>query len=140
MSPSEFAVIAAIFVLILILGLRFLSLYAGHSATGTAAAQRSDNGHDRLAEAEADAEALRPRAVKEADAARRAADAEIESLRRAAHTEVAAARASAEAARARAETAAEDLIADARRTGERESQARLSALTTREEQLTARAE
>jgi ribonuclease Y len=139
-SSIEFAAIAAVFVLILILGLRFLSLYAGRSAAGEAAVQRPAHGHDRVAEAEAEAEAVRQRAIKEADATRRAAEAEIESLRRAAQTEVAAARASADAARSRAETVAEDLIADARRAAERESQARLAALATREEELTARAE
>jgi ribonuclease Y len=136
----EFVAIAAIFVLILILGLRFLSLYAGRSAAGAANVQRPLNGHDRVAEAEVEAEAVRQRALKEADAGRRAAEAEIESLRRAAQTEVTAARASADAARARAQTAADDLIADARRTAERESEFRLTALTTREEELTARTE
>jgi ribonuclease Y len=135
---GEFAAIAAIFVLILILGLRFLSLYAGRSAAGDASGQRGTN-TDRVAEAEAEAEAIRQRAVKEAEAARRAADAEIESLRRAAQTEVAAARASGDAARARAETAAADLIADARRTADRESELRLAALAAREEELAARA-
>ena len=140
MSSTEFAAIAAVFVLILILGLRFLSLYAGRSAASEASVQRPAHGHDRVAEAETEAEAVRQRAIKEADAARRAAEAEIESLRRAAQTEVAAARASADAVRSRAETVAEDLIADARRAAERESQARLTALATREEELTARAE
>jgi ribonuclease Y len=139
-SSTEFAAIAAVFVLILILGLRFLSLYAGRSAASEASVQRPAHGHDRVAEAETEAEAVRQRAIKEADAARRAAEAEIESLRRAAQTEVAAARASADAVRSRAETVAEDLIADARRAAERESQARLTALATREEELTARAE
>jgi ribonuclease Y len=137
---GEYAAIAAIFVLILVLGLRFLSLYAGHSATGDAGAQRTGSTPDRIAEAEAEAEALRQRSMKEAAAARRAADEEIESLRRAAQTEVAAARASGDAARARAETAAADLIADATRTAERESQHRLAALTAREEELAARTE
>ncbi|MEO7261184.1 MAG: ribonuclease Y [Jatrophihabitantaceae bacterium] len=137
---TEFAAIAAIFVLILILGLRFLSLYAGRSAAGDPSAARAAIAPDRLAEAEAEADALRQRAVKDADAARRAADAEIESLRRAAQTEVAAARASADAAGTRAETAAADLLADARRTAERESQVLLSALATHEEELTTRAE
>lgn len=133
----EFVAIAAIFVLILILGLRFLSLYAGRSAAG-GVTQRPVDGHDRVAEAEIEAEAVRQRGMKEADAARRAAEVEIESLRRAVQTEVAAARASAEAAKVRADKAAEDLLADARRTAERESESRLAALATREEQLTAR--
>jgi ribonuclease Y len=138
---SEFAAIAAIFVLILILGLRFLSLYAGRSGAGESTAkQAAMNGPDRVAEAEAEAESIRQRAVKDADAARRAADAEIESLRRAAQTEVAAARASGDAAKARAETAAADLIADARRTAERESQLQLAALARREEELATRAQ
>ncbi|WP_408655851.1 ribonuclease Y [Jatrophihabitans sp.] len=98
------------------------------------------NGPDRVAEAEAEAESIRQRAMKDADAARRAADAEIESLRRAAQTEVAAARASGDAAKARAETAAADLIADARRTAERESQLQLTALATREQELATRAQ
>ena len=138
MSLSQFVAIAAIFLLILILGLRFLSLYAGRSAAGAAAVQRTAHGHDR--EAETEAEAVRQRAIKDADAVRRAADAEIDSLRRAAQTEVAAARASADAARARAETTAEDLITDARRAAERESASRLAALETREEELVARTE
>ena len=140
MSLSEYVAFAAIFLLILVLGLRFLSLYAGHSTAGGGTAPQTADGSYRLAEAEAEADALRQRAVKEADAARRAAEAEIESLRRAAQTEVAAARASADAARARAETAAEDLLADARRTAERESQSRLATLQAREEELAARSE
>ena len=140
MSLVQFVAVAAVFVLILVLGLRFLSLYAGHSAARGVTPRSAANGPDRVAEAEAEAEAVRQRALKEADAARRAAEAEIESLRRAAHTELAAARANAEAARARAETVAEDLVADARRAAERESASRLATLATREEELTARAE
>ena len=140
MSLGEFVAIAAVFVLILVLGLRFLSLYAGHSAARGANAPSTAKGPDRVAEAEAEAEAVRQRAFKDADAARRAAEAEIESLRRAAQTELAAARASSEAARARAEAVAEDLIDDARRAMERESASRLASLATREEELTARAE
>ena len=140
MSLSEYVAFAAIFLLILGLGLRFLSLYAGHSAPGGATAQQTADSSHRLAEAETEADAIRQRAIKEADAARRAAEAEIESLRRAAQTEVTAARASADAARARAETAAEDLIADARRIAERESQSRLATLAAREEDLAARTE
>ncbi len=131
--------IAAIFVLILVLGLRFLSLYAGRSTAGLASAQRGTAALDQLAEAETEADAVRQRALKEAAAARRAADAEIESLRRAAQTEAAATRASGDAARARAETAAADLIADARRTAERETQLRLTTLQAREDELAARA-
>jgi ribonuclease Y len=136
---GELAAIAAVFVLVLILGLRFLSLYSSRSASGAAAGTETATAPDRIAEAMAEAEAVRQRAIKEASAARRAADAEIESLRRAAETEVAAARASGDAARARAQTEAADLIADARRTAERESQGRLSALSAREEDLAARA-
>ena len=140
MSLGEFVAIAAVFVLILVLGLRFLSLYAGHSAARGANAPAATQGPDRVAEAEAEAEAVRQRAIKEADAARRAAEAEIEALRRAAQTELAPARASPEAAGARAEAVAEDLIDDARRAMERESASRLASLATREEELTARAE
>jgi ribonucrease Y len=137
---GEFVAIAAIFALILILGLRFLSLYAGRSTVGAAHVQRQANDHDRVAEAETEAEVVRQRALKDADATRRAAEAEVESLRRAAQTEITAARASAEAVRARAETTAADLVVDARRAAERESEARLATLATREEQLTARTE
>jgi ribonucrease Y len=134
----EFTAIAAIFLLILVLGLRFLSLYAGQrSPHGTVAVQAA-NTADRVAEAQAEAEAIRARALKDADAARRAADAELESLRRAAQTEVAAACASGEAARARAEKAAADLLADARREAEREAQARLAELRARDDGLQAR--
>ncbi len=135
----QFAAIAAVFVLILILGLRFLSLYARRSAPEATIARSGVQVADRLADAEAEAEALRQRALKEADAVRRSTDAELESLRRAAQTEVEAARASGEAARARAETAAADLLADARRGAERESQAQLSALEAREAEQAARA-
>ena len=137
-SLGEFIAIAAIFVLILVLGLRFLSLYAGRSAAGTAPSQRTTTASNQLAEAETEADAVRQRALKEAAAARRAADAEIESLRRAAQTEAAATRASGDASRARAETAAADLIADAQRTAERESQARLAALQARDDELATR--
>jgi len=142
-----FVAIAAVFVLILILGLRFLSLYAQHSQTAYPSSVATDGEPveryatvDRVAQAQAEAAAVRQRALKEAEAARRSADAEIESLRRAAQTEVAAARASGDAARARAETAAADLIADARRSVDRETDARLSALRVREEELAARTE
>jgi ribonuclease Y len=135
---GEFLAIAAIFVLILVLGLRFLSLYAGRSTAGLAPNQRGTAAPDQLAEAETEADAVRQRALKEAAAARRAADAEIESLRRAAETEAAATRASGDAARARAETTAADLIADARRTAERETQLRLTTLQAREDELAAR--
>ncbi len=135
---GELTALAAVFVLVLVLGLRFLSLYAGRPVTASGTPQRSTPNPDRIAEAEAEAEALRQRAIREAAAARRAADAEIESLRRAAETEVAAARASSDAGRARAQTEAAELIADAKRAAERESQSRLAALTAREEQLSTR--
>jgi len=137
---GELTALAAVFVLVLVLGLRFLSLYAGRATASAAVPQHTTPAPDRIAEAEAEAEAVRQRALKEAAAARRAADAEIESLRRAAETEMAAARASGDAARARAQTEAADLIADAKRTAERESQSRLSVLAAREEELSARAE
>jgi ribonuclease Y len=137
-SLGELIAIAAIFVLILVLGLRFLSLYAGRSTAGIATTPRTGAAPDQLADAEAEADTVRQRAMKEAAAARRAADAEIESLRRAAQTEASATRASADAARARAETAAADLIADAQRTAEREAQVRSSALAAREDELEAR--
>ena len=47
MSMGEFVAIAAVFVLILILGLRFLSLYAGRSAAGAGQLQRPAQGPDR---------------------------------------------------------------------------------------------
>jgi len=139
-NVGELIAIAAIFVLILVLGLRFLSLYAGRQAAGIAPTQRTATASNQLADAETEADAVRQRALKEAAAARRAADTEIESLRRAAQTEAAATRASGDAARARAETAAADLIADAQRTVERETALRLSALQAREDELAARTE
>ena len=135
---GELTALAAVFVLVLVLGLRFLSLYAGRSTAGVE--RQAASRPDRIAEAEAEAEAVRQRAIKEAAAVRRAADTEIEALRRAAETENAATRANADAVRARAQTEAADLVADAKRTAERESQSRLSALTAREEDLSVRAE
>jgi ribonuclease Y len=135
-------VIIAVFALILILGLRFLSLYARRPLAegGVAPHATGSSARKAEAEAEAEAEALRQRARKDAEAARSSARTEIESLRRAAQTEADSARASGEAIRARAETAATDLIADARRTAERESHSRTSAIEARERELAARSQ
>ena len=133
----NFAAIVAVFVLLLILGLKFLSLYNRRQVPGTA------SGADpvvALRSAETEAESVRQRAQRDAEAARRAADTEIESLRRAAQVEAEAARTSADAARARAETLAADLITDARRTIERDSADRAVQLERAELELTARAQ
>ncbi|HTZ45851.1 MAG TPA: ribonuclease Y [Jatrophihabitans sp.] len=127
----NFAAIVAVFVLLLVLGQRFLSISNGRNAA-------SDT--DRSAAAEAEAESVRQRAEREAESARRAATLEIESLRRAAQADADAARTSAEAARARAEAAATDLLEQARRTVTRETADRVADLARAEAGLAARSE
>ncbi|MDQ2836519.1 MAG: ribonuclease Y [Actinomycetota bacterium] len=138
----QLTAIVAVFVLVLILGLKFLAVYSHRSGAPEAAGQQFDGVTTgaRLAEAEAEAEAIRQRAQRAAEAARQAADTEIESLRRAALTEAQAARAGAEAAKDRADAVAADLIADARRTVEREAQARITQLDKVEAELDNRTE
>ena len=134
----NFAAIVAVFFLLLVLGLKFISVYNQRQAPVD---QRpAGNAGQTLREAEAEAESVRQRAHRDAEAARRAADTEIESLRRAAQTEADAARSSADATRARAEAVAADLITDARRTVERDTASRTAQLEQAELDLTARIE
>jgi ribonuclease Y len=132
----NFAAIVAVFVLLLVLGLRFISVY--NPRQGKAEVRPSGDPRQTLSDAEAEAEAVRQRVQRDVEAARRAADTEIESLRRAAQAEADAARTSADAARARAEAAAADLIADARRTIERDTADRAAQLERAELELASR--
>ena len=132
----NFAAIVAVFVLLLVLGLRFISVYNGKPAERSFGADPGQT----LRNADAEAESVRQRAQRDVEAARRAADTEIESLRRAAQAEADAARTSADAARARAEAAAADMIADARRTIERETADRTAQLERAQLELAARVE
>ena len=150
---TQIVVVAAAFVLILVLGWRALTLFAGRGARGAARPAGADSvrslvGEDSdsdlgaddavLAEAEAEAEVIRARARRDAEAARRAADSEVESIRRSAQREADAVQLSAETAMRRAETAASDLLAEARRSAERDSQAWQLGLSQRESQLAER--
>jgi ribonuclease Y len=128
--------IAAVFVLVLILGLRFLTLYSNRPTMLPAAElTHADEAASVLRVAEAEAESIRLRAEKDAGAARRSAGTEVEALRRAAQTEADAARANADAARERAELAAADVIAEARRTADREIQTRAALVDGAESRL-----
>lgn len=142
---------AAIFVLVLVLGLRFLSLYSAqrrvdsgpsvggrHEGPKGASARPSLDAAAGFDAAEAEAVAIRQRAEREAEAVRRSVSTEVEALRRAAQMEADATKAGAEAARLaalesrqRAESAAADLLADARRTADREFGARAADLDSR---------
>jgi ribonuclease Y len=133
---ASLAGIAAIFVLVLVLGLRFLSLYSHRATTGPAmSGLHSEEVASAIRVAEAEAESIRQRAAIDADAVRRSAMTEGEAMRRAAQTEAEAARASADAARTRADAAAEDLIAESRRTADRELGARTRSLDALEVEL-----
>src|SRR4051794_30601637 len=134
----NFAAIVAVFVLLLILGLKFITVF--NRKQGPVGPQTFGDPAQTLRNAEAEAESVRQRAQRDVEAARRAADTEIESLRRAAHAEAEAARTSGDAARARAEAVAADLITDARRTVERDSADRAAQLERLELELTSRAE
>ncbi|MGI8667614.1 MAG: ribonuclease Y [Jatrophihabitans sp.] len=145
----QFTAIGAAFVLLLVLGLKFLTVYAHRvvpdpGIAGSEGARSGSPTHSasgaRLAEAEAEAAALRQRAHRDAEAARLASETELESLRRAARTETELARAGAEAARARAEALAADLLADARRVIERDSEARTAQLDAIEVGLSGQAQ
>jgi ribonuclease Y len=141
----QLVAIVAVFILILILGLKFLVAYSANSAgsrspMATAASDQAGLAATLIQAAEADAEALRQRAQRDAEATRRATETELEAVRRASRTESEAARAAAEAAKARAEATAAELIADARRTVERHTQARASELDAVEAGLNKRTE
>jgi ribonuclease Y len=142
---GQLAAIVAVFILILILGLKFLAAYSANSGgtkgpTATAVRGQAGLAANLIQAAEADAEAVRQRAQRDADATRRATETELEALRRASRTESEATRAAAEAAKARAEATAAELIADARRTVERHTQARASELDAVEVGLNKRTE
>jgi ribonuclease Y len=132
----NFAAIVAVFVLLLVLGLRFISVY--NRPRGAFGMPSTGDPMQALHSAEAEAESVRQRAQRDVEAARRAADTEIEALRRAAQAEAEAARTSADAARARAEAVAADLITDARRSVERDSADRSARLERTELELAAR--
>jgi ribonuclease Y len=133
-------------VVVLVLGLRYLSIYARHQRSGSPSVLSTvgDSTVDpaltsaRLADAESEAGAIRLRAQKDADASRQAADAAADSVRRAAELESASARASGEAALQRAEAAAAELVAEAQRTAERELRTRTAVADAVDTELAAR--
>jgi len=140
----QLVAVAAAFLLLLVLGLRFLSVYASHKGTPAAGgatvaeAAVADQGANALRAAEAEADAVRERTQRDVESARRSLNVELESLRRAAQTEADANRASAEAMKARAEASATDLLADARRSADRELQTRTAAAEGVDADLNAR--
>lgn len=135
----QLAAVVAVFVLLLILGLKFLAVYSRHtSEEQISVADHTQSAAVTLRLAEEEAEALRQRAQRDTEAARRAADMEIDSLRRAAQLDFDASRTSAEASRLRAESVAADLIADGRRTADREALARSVQLEAAETDLSRR--
>jgi ribonuclease Y len=139
----QFTAIAAACVVVLVLGLRFISVYSRRTVAEIDRSRRGmpeagDRAALRLSEAEAEAEAVRLRAQRDAEASRRAADTEIDALRRAAQTEADNARANAEAAKARAQAIAADLISDAQRDAERQAQATRATLSSEAAELQAR--
>jgi ribonuclease Y len=124
----ELSAIVAGFLLLFVLGWRFLGLYARRSAAAThpaVPADRADEAASMVRVAESEAQALRERAERDAESQRRAAQSEADALRRAAQTESDAARASAESARLRAEANAADLITEAKRDADREIRTRM---------------
>ncbi|MEO9237942.1 MAG: ribonuclease Y [Jatrophihabitantaceae bacterium] len=122
--------------------MKFLAVYSRRAIGELDSARHASGAASAawLAEAEAEAEAVRLRAQRDIESSRRAADTEIEALRRAAHTEAEAGRASVEAARSRAEAVAADLIADAQRTANREAEATRAKLAGLGAELHARSE
>jgi ribonuclease Y len=139
----ELAAIGAVFLLVLVLGLRFLSVYGRRSAQSAQSSQsggthRTDDALNAVRVAESDAQSIRDRAEKEVEALRRSVASEAEALRRAAHTEAEAAQASSEAARQRAEAMATDVVNDARRTADRDIAARTVSIDAAEAALVAR--
>jgi ribonuclease Y len=139
----QFTAIAAACVVVLVLGLKFISVYSRRTVAEIDRSRQGmpeagDRAALRLTEAEAEAEAVRLRAQRDAEASRRAADTEIDALRRAAQTEADNARANAEAAKARAQAIAADLISDAQRDAERQVQATRATLSSEAAELQAR--
>ncbi len=129
--------VAAVFVLVLILGLRFLAAYAARSAAEPPAGAPStdDVSASVVRVAKAEAESIRQRVKLDVEALRRSATTETEALRRAAETEAEAARANADAVRKRADVAAADLTAEARRSADRELLSRKGAIEAAEAEL-----
>jgi len=127
--------IAAAFVLLLVLGLKFLAVYSGKTRQGAHATQSAAASADTMEYvriAEADAESIRQRAEQDAQAMRRSVETELDALRRAAQTESESARSHSASVRERAESAAADLLADAARAAERETASRLAAVENAE--------
>lgn len=119
----NFAAIVAVFLLLLVIGLKFIRIVGkrlDHSSQQDQAAV--------IQAVEDEADSIRERARRDAESIRRATETEVASLRRAANTEAAATRAGAEATQSRAEARAADLVADAQRTIQRESAARTAEL------------
>jgi ribonuclease Y len=128
--------IAAVFVLVLILGLRFLSLYSRQPAPQVhGEGVRADEAASAIRVAEAEASAIRQRAEHDAEAMRRSAGTEVAALRRAAQTEAETARVTADATRHRAEAAAADLVAEAQRRSVLELESRSARVESAEAAL-----
>src|SRR5689334_6693315 len=94
----QLTAIAAAVVVVLVLGLKFISVYSRRTVVEFDRSlhgmpEAGDRAALRLSEAEAEADAVRLRAQRDAEASRRAADTEIDALRRAAQTEADNARA-----------------------------------------------
>jgi ribonuclease Y len=150
---------AAIFVLVLVLGLRLLKVVsvsrqdqlpesarhyqASHAVAPDTAPAPTRAALDAAAAealrlAEAEGESIRQRADQEAQALRRSVDTEVDALRRAAQTEVESARAESERITQRAQAKASDMLTDAERDAERMTHARLADLVASESALTRR--
>jgi ribonuclease Y len=145
---AQLAAVAAVFVLLLVFGLRFLSVNTrgSHAQRRTGNLETSASTEAVLSQeaasavrlADAEAIAIRQRAEKDAEALRRSAETEVNALRRAAQADTATARANAEAVRERADAVAADVISEARRTADRELQVRAASVDTAEIALTER--
>jgi ribonuclease Y len=133
----QVVVVAAVFVLLLVLGLKMLSLYAASQRRGDVGRPGRVESAEIISQAEAEAEDIRQRAGREAQSLRRSLESELESLRRAAQTEVESSRQTAEAVRSRATDAAAELAADAQREADRTLAARSSASEILERRLAA---
>jgi ribonuclease Y len=129
--------IAAVFILILIFGLRLFSLLSGRVSDAANQAQagpaNSFNPHlpGLIEAAEVESDATRQRAERETESLRRSVAAEVDALRRAAQAEADSARTNAESARAategirrRGELEVAEILEDARRDAARELQSR----------------
>ncbi|MCW2541758.1 MAG: hydrolase superfamily [Frankiales bacterium] len=133
----QVVVVAAVFVLLLVLGLKVLSLYASSQRSGGVGRPGRVESAEIISQAEAEAEDIRQRAGREAQALRRSLESELESLRRAAQTEVESSRQTAEAVRTRATDAAAEVAAEAQREADRTLAARSAASEALARQLAA---